>query len=171
MAPFYETPEQESSPNLLFGVAVSSDDIFVDTGVAIYGSRREWVSKNEVEKIDELGEPYPMAELELGDFRTYRWLTCPRYDRCLDYAKNRNWNGFSCSRCRHCQVEVEEVPDDPGIGYRKDDFGRWFIPRNFRFHNRSSKVCECGARKDSPDDDMCAECEVELEAIFRQWYD
>ena len=137
----------------------------VDTTTPITSGSRSFLPYEPKKRIDELGEPYPMAEHKLWDYSTYRWIDCPRYERCLDYACFMNWAGFSCSRCRYCEIDVAPVPDDPGVGYEKDDLGRWYIPRGFRFPSSSSTVCECGSVKNAGDG-MCDECQLLLDQIL-----
>lgn len=33
------------------------------------------------------------------DVSTFRFLDCPRYDRCLDVACVANWKGMTCRAC------------------------------------------------------------------------
>ena len=148
-----------------------ADDLFIDPEVEIYGSRKEWVSKTEVIPIDEVGEPHPMGEWVLYDLNDYRDFNCARYEACLTHARDRNWVGYSCSRCPHLKTTVPSVPDDPGEGYqRSEEDGTFFIHPRYRFESSSSDVCECGNRR-CEGDDMCVECEEELGRVMSGWYD
>lgn len=33
------------------------------------------------------------------DIASHRKMTCPFYDRCLDYASTLHWDGWSCKWC------------------------------------------------------------------------
>ena len=47
---------------------------------------------------------------------------CPYYERCLDYAAERNWGYWNCSVCPHRlrQIRPEGIPNtnDAEIGYQ-----------------------------------------------------
>jgi len=46
-------------------------------------------------------EPNPTEWLTLAEDEVDvdRWLDCPHYDQCLDYAAIRAWGGFCCIEC------------------------------------------------------------------------
>ena len=144
---------------------MSEDDIFVDTGVEIYGSRSEWVSTIEEDPIDEVGMPHPMGEHVLWDKNDYRYYRCARYEACLTFVRDQNWVGFACDRCEYCEVLVSPAPDHPGEGYRRDLSGNFYIPPRYRFASSSPDVCECGEHKEVSKD-MCHECEKDIERVM-----
>lgn len=38
----------------------------------------------------------------------HRHLDCPKYERCLDKAINKNWESFSCAKCPYFKNYVVE---------------------------------------------------------------
>ena len=44
--------------------------------------------------ITKLNHPLFFAES-----KRHRYLDCPRYEKCLNKAINKNWKSFSCAKC------------------------------------------------------------------------
>lgn len=50
--------------------------------------------------FQELINPKEWLQLRSKDIvEVHRHLTCPFYDICLNYAVQKDWNGFTCKDC------------------------------------------------------------------------
>lgn len=58
----------------------------------------EFVESCEAALVDHRNKlgPFYLREGE----EVYRYLECPNYEACLDFAANNKWPSFSCQNCR-----------------------------------------------------------------------
>jgi hypothetical protein len=53
------------------------------------------------------GQPRPHVRLSLEEVKAFRFLECPSYSGCLNFAAHLNWAGFHCTRCAAYQKHNE----------------------------------------------------------------